>query len=108
MREIPLSGEMSRSDKRVAVFARKRWHGIYAVTEGADVSDNTNISFTFVGADPCEIPLSGEMSRSDKRVAVRLRTPMRTVQLFTLKDLLGYHIFIERPWEHTWVLPYSC
>ena len=25
-REIPLSGEMSRSDKRVAVFARKRWH----------------------------------------------------------------------------------
>jgi hypothetical protein len=40
---------MSRSDKRVAVFARKRWHGIYAVTEGADVADIANISFTIVG-----------------------------------------------------------
>ena len=114
LREIPLIGEMSRSDKRVAVFARKRWHGIYAVAEGADVSDTANISIiikhsiTTVGADPCEIPLSGEMSRSDKRVAVRLRTPVRTVQMFTLKNLIGYHIFIARPREHTWVLPYSC
>ena len=49
LREIPLIGEMSRSDKRVAVFARKRWHGIYAVTEGADVADIANISFTIVG-----------------------------------------------------------
>ena len=40
---------MSRSDKRVAVFARKRWHGIYAVTEGADVSDNANLSYIIVG-----------------------------------------------------------
>ena len=78
------------------------------MTEGADVSDSANLSVTIVGADPCEIPLSGEMSRSDKRVAVRLRTPVRTVQMFTLKDLIGYHIFIERPREHTWVLPYSC
>ena len=49
---------MSRSDKRVAVFARKRWHGIYAVTEGADVADIANISFTIVGGDPCGLSLS--------------------------------------------------
>ena len=72
LREIPLLGEMSRSDKRVAAFARKRWHGIYAVTEGADVSDTTNISIiikhsiTTVGADPCEIPLIGEMGEAQK------------------------------------------
>jgi len=40
---------MSRSDKGVAVFARKRWHGIYAVTEGADISNTANPSFTVVG-----------------------------------------------------------
>ena len=49
LREIPLLGEMSRSDKGVAVFARKRWHGIYAVTEGADISNTANPSFTVVG-----------------------------------------------------------
>ena len=31
---IPLSGEMSRSDKRVAVLAKERWHGVFAVTVG--------------------------------------------------------------------------
>ena len=31
---IPLSGEMSRSDKRVAVLAKERWLGIYAESEG--------------------------------------------------------------------------
>ena len=33
--------------------------------------------------------------------------PERTVRLFTLKDLIQYQILIERPREHTWVLPYN-
>ena len=39
---------MSRSDKRVAVFARKRCRPKAA--EGANVADIANISFTVVGA----------------------------------------------------------
>ena len=33
--------------------------------------------------------------------------PARIVRLFTLKDLIGDQISIERPREHTWVLPYN-
>ena len=31
--------------------------------------------------------------------------PVRTVHLFTLKDLIGHQILIERPRAHTWVIP---
>ena len=68
---------MCPPDKKPPPFKKNGGGGILLckMTEGADVSDSANLSVTIVGADPCEIPLSGEMSRSDKRVAVRLRTP---------------------------------
>ena len=91
---------MSRSDKRIADVLRlpfspeKGGISLCEMTEGADVSDIANILNQYkhliytVGADPCVrprasdvIPLSGEMSRSDKRVADVLRSPLQLLSI---------------------------
>ena len=85
-----------------------RWHFTCEMTEGAALPI-ARIFLNIRRGRVFEIPLSGEMSRSDKRVAVRLRMPPphSTICLFTQKNLIGHQILIERPREHTQVLPYN-
>ena len=58
LREIPLLGEMSRSDKRVAVFARKRWHFALRNDGGGRRCRFYQPILNTVGADPCVRPLN--------------------------------------------------